>query len=97
MNLVLEPEICLKIAELATAKSSCARCASTPSWAQTGSCPPATWAAAPACCASPKIYREMTYPWHQAQVAEAHQYGLKVLKHCCGHTWPVDRRPRRGL
>jgi uroporphyrinogen decarboxylase len=22
-------------------------------------------------------------------VAEAHKHGLKVLKHCCGHVWPV--------
>ena len=39
--------------------------------------------------ASPQLYREMVYPWHQAHVAAAHKQGLKVLKHCCGHTWPV--------
>jgi len=39
--------------------------------------------------ASPQIYRDMVYPWHKAHVEEAHKYGLKVLKHCCGHTWPV--------
>jgi uroporphyrinogen decarboxylase len=31
----------------------------------------------------------MVYPWHKAHVEEAHRLGLKVLKHCCGHTWPV--------
>jgi uroporphyrinogen decarboxylase len=31
----------------------------------------------------------MVYPWHKAQVAEAHRLGLKVLKHCCGHVWPI--------
>ena len=39
--------------------------------------------------ASPAIYRQMMYPWHKAHVAEAHKWGLQVLKHCCGHTWPV--------
>ena len=39
--------------------------------------------------ASPEIYRKMVYPWHKAHVAEAHRHGLKVLKHCCGHTWPI--------
>ncbi|MDQ1316718.1 MAG: Uroporphyrinogen deCOase protein [Candidatus Poribacteria bacterium] len=39
--------------------------------------------------ASPKIYREWVYPWHKAHVEEAHKYGLKVLKHCCGHVWPI--------
>jgi len=39
--------------------------------------------------ASPAIYRDMVYPWHKAHVAAAHRYGLKVLKHCCGHIWPV--------
>jgi hypothetical protein len=33
---------------------------------------------------SPKIYREMVYPWNKAHVDEAHRHGLKVLKHCCG-------------
>ena len=31
----------------------------------------------------------MVYPWHKAHVDEAHRHGLKVLKHCCGHVWPV--------
>jgi len=39
--------------------------------------------------ASPAIYREMVYPWHKAHVAEAHRLGLWVLKHCCGHVWPI--------
>ena len=29
------------------------------------------------------------YPVHKAYVKEAHKHGLKVLKHCCGHIWPV--------
>ncbi len=39
--------------------------------------------------ASPEIYRQMVYPWNKAQVEEAHKYGLKVLKHCCGCVWDV--------
>jgi len=39
--------------------------------------------------ASPKIYRDMVYPWHKAHVEEAHKHGLKVLKHCCGNVWDV--------
>lgn len=39
--------------------------------------------------ASPDIYRDMVYPWHKRYVDRAHALGLKVLKHCCGHTWPV--------
>ena len=39
--------------------------------------------------ASPAIWREMAYAWNRAQVDEAHRLGLKVIKHCCGHTWPV--------
>lgn len=39
--------------------------------------------------ASPAIYREMVLPWHRAHAAEAHRHGLKILKHCCGHVWPV--------
>jgi uroporphyrinogen decarboxylase len=39
--------------------------------------------------ASPEIYRQMVYPQHKAHAAEAHALGLKILKHCCGHTWPV--------
>jgi len=41
--------------------------------------------------ASPAIYREMVYPWHKLHAAKAHSLGLKVLKHCCGHIWPVIR------
>ena len=39
--------------------------------------------------ASPEIYRDMVHPWHKAHVEAAHAVGLKVLKHCCGHVWPV--------
>ncbi|MCY2930966.1 MAG: hypothetical protein NTV86_16055 [Planctomycetota bacterium] len=39
--------------------------------------------------ASPAVYREMVYPFHQRHVAAARACGLKVLKHCCGHIWPV--------
>jgi hypothetical protein len=88
MNLLLEPEICRKIAELRGKQLIRA----VPLYAQLGAdgiMPAGDLGSSTSLLASPKIYREMVYPWHKAHVAEAHKYGLKVLKHCCGHTWPV--------
>jgi hypothetical protein len=39
--------------------------------------------------ASPAIYRDLVYPWHRAHAEAARRHGLKILKHCCGHVWPV--------
>ncbi|HBQ64800.1 MAG TPA: hypothetical protein DD727_07760, partial [Clostridiales bacterium] len=39
--------------------------------------------------ASPDIYREIIYPWHVKLYKEAKKLGLYVLRHCCGHVWPV--------
>lgn len=39
--------------------------------------------------ASPAIYREMIHPYLKAHAEAAHKKGLKVLKHCCGHVWPI--------
>jgi uroporphyrinogen decarboxylase len=88
MNLLLEPEICKKIAELRGKQLI----RQVPLYAQLGAdgiMPAGDLGSSTSLLASPKIYREMIYPWHKAHVAEAHKYGLKVLKHCCGHTWPV--------
>ena len=88
MNLVLQPEICKKIAELQGRRAI----REIPLYAQLGAdgvMPPGDLGSSTGLMASPEIYREMVYPWHRAHVAEAHKYGLKVLKHCCGHTWPV--------
>jgi len=39
--------------------------------------------------ASPELYYDMISPWLHAMADKAHTLGLKILKHCCGHTWPV--------
>ena len=88
MNLILQPEICKKIAELQGKRMI----REIPLYAQLGVdgiMPCGDIGSSTGLMASPKIYREMVYPWHKAHVKEAHRYGLKVLKHCCGHTWPV--------
>jgi len=54
-----------------------------------GIMPPGDLGSSTGLLASPEIYRDMVYPWHKAHAAEAHRHGLKILKHCCGYTWPV--------
>ena len=88
MNLVLQPEICKKIAEL-RGKQLVHEVKFFAQLGVDGIMPPGDLGSSTALLASPEIYREMVYPWHKAHVEEAHKYGLKVLKHCCGHTWPV--------
>jgi uroporphyrinogen decarboxylase len=39
--------------------------------------------------AHPDVYRDMVYPAQEEQAKEAHRRGLKILLHCCGHTWPI--------
>ena len=39
--------------------------------------------------ASPEIYYDMISPWSHRMAEVAHAHDLKILKHCCGHTWPV--------
>ena len=88
MNLVLQPEICQKVAEL-RGKQLVREVQLLAQLNVDGIMPCGDLGSSTALMASPRIYREMVYPWHVAHVAEAHRLGLKVLKHCCGHTWPV--------
>jgi uroporphyrinogen decarboxylase len=88
MNLVLHPEICRKIAELA-GKRLVREVQLYARLGVDGIMPCGDLGSSTALMASPRIYREMVYPWHKAHAEEAHRYGLKVLKHCCGHTWPI--------
>jgi uroporphyrinogen decarboxylase len=88
MNLILQPEICKKIAEL-HGKRLVREVKLIAQLGVDGIMPPGDLGSSTSLLASPKIYREMVYPWHKAHVEEAHRVGLKVLKHCCGHTWPV--------
>jgi uroporphyrinogen decarboxylase len=88
MNLILEPEICRKLAELQIRKML----RELDVFAQLGVdgiAPCGDLGSSTALMASPEIYRDMVYPRHKRHVEKAHRRGLKVLKHCCGHTWPV--------
>jgi uroporphyrinogen decarboxylase len=88
MSLVLQPEICRKIAEL-KGKQMLREVKLFARLGVDGIMPCGDLGSSTALMASPEIYREMVYPWHKAHVEEAHRHGLKVLKHCCGHTWPI--------
>ena len=88
MNLMLQPEICKKIAEL-QGKRMVREVKLLAQLGVDGIMPAGDLGSSTSLLASPRIYRERVYPWHKAHVEEAHRYGLKVLKHCCGHTWPV--------
>lgn len=88
MSLVLYPEVCAKIAELRGRRMI----REVQLFAQLGVdgiMPCGDLGSSAGLMASPRIYREMVHPWHKAHVEEAHRLGLKVLKHCCGHVWPI--------
>ena len=88
MNLILKPDVCRKVAEL-TGKRLVRHVALQAALGVDGIAPCGDLGSSTSMLASPEIYREMVYPWHKAHVAEARKHGLKILKHCCGHTWPV--------
>ena len=88
MSLVLYPEVCAKIAELRGRRMI----REVQLFAQLGVdgiMPCGDLGSSAGLMASPRIYRKMVHPWHKAHVEEAHRLGLKVLKHCCGHVWPI--------
>ena len=88
MSLVLEPDICRKIAEL-QGRQLVREVRLLAQLGVDGIMPCGDLGSSTGLMASPDIYRDMMYPWHKAHVEEAHRHGLKVLKHCCGHVWPV--------
>ena len=88
MSLLLEPAICRKIAEL-QGKRLLREVEVYAQLGVDGIMPCGDLGSSTGLMASPEIYREMVYPHHKAHVEKAHRLGLKVLKHCCGHTWPV--------
>ncbi len=88
MSLILYPEICGKVAELRKAEMMW-ELRTVAQLGIDGVAPCGDLGSSTGLMASPEIYREMVYPVHKAYAEEAHRLGLKVLKHCCGHTWPV--------
>ena len=88
MNLILQPEICKKLAELHGRQ----RVREVKLYAELGVdgiMPCGDLGSSTGLFASPDLWKEMVYPWNKAHVEEAHKHGLKVLKHCCGHTWQI--------
>jgi len=88
MSLVLQPEVCRKLAEL-RGKQRLREVALFAQLGVDGIMPCGDLGSSTGMLASPDIYRDMVYPWNKAHAEEAHRHGLKILKHCCGHTWPV--------
>lgn len=88
MNLVLQPEVCKKLAEL-RGRQLIREARLHARLGVDGIMPSGDLGSSTALMASPQVYREMVYPVHKAHAEEAHRLGLKVLKHCCGHVWPV--------
>jgi hypothetical protein len=88
MSLLEQPELCSKMAELQGTRML----RDVPLFARLGVdgiMPCGDLGSSSGLLASPAIYRQMVYPWHKAHVEEARRHGLEVLKHCCGHVWPV--------
>ncbi len=88
MSLVEHPQTCAKIAEL-RGKQLLREVQVYAKLGVDGIMPCGDLGSSTSLMASPRIYREMVYPWHKAHVEAAHKLGLKVLKHCCGHVWPI--------
>jgi uroporphyrinogen decarboxylase len=88
MNLVRQPEVCRKLAEL-YGRRMIRAVEVAAKLGVDGIMPCGDLGSSTALMASPRIYREMVLPWHQAHAAAARRHGLKILKHCCGHVWPI--------
>ena len=88
MNLILQPEVCKKLAEF-RGRRMIRDVKVAADLGVDGIAPCGDLGSSTALMASPELYREMIYPWQRSHVAEARRHGLKVLKHCCGHIWPV--------
>lgn len=88
MNLVLQGEVCRKLTELWGRRAI----RETELFAKLGVdgiTPCGDLGSSTSLLASPEIYFDMISPWLHRHVEAAHARGLKVLKHCCGHVWPV--------
>lgn len=88
VNLMLEPEICEKIAEYQYWNTihELDRLAATgiDGVLSVGDLGNTTNLAA-----SPALYRQITLKYHQKIYKACKERGLYVLRHCCGHVWPI--------
>jgi hypothetical protein len=88
ISLIEQPELCAKVAEL-QGRRMLREVALFARLGVDGIMPCGDLGSSTGMLASPSIYRKLVLPWHRAHAAEARRHGLKILKHCCGHVWPV--------
>lgn len=88
MNLVLYPDIAAKLAEY-HGKRIIRQLDTYAKLGVDGVMPCGDLGSSAGLMASPQIYKEVVFPWHKKYCQRAHELGLKVIKHCCGHVWPV--------
>jgi len=85
VNLALHPEMHAKLAELA-GKQAIGMVKYYADEGIDGLIPCADFGSSTALLANPSIFVEHVFPWLKAYCDEAHELGMKVLKHCCGRT-----------
>lgn len=88
VNLLLYPDICKKIAEL-QAKQSIRELHILSQIGVDGILSVGDLGFSTGLAASPQIYRDVIYPWQKKLTEVAQSLGLKMLRHCCGHVWPI--------
>ena len=88
INLIEYPEVCKKLGEL-NGKQSLRAIQTYAALGLDGAIPCGDLGQSTGLSASPKLYKEMVYPWQKVQVEEAHRLGLKILLHCCGNIMPI--------
>ena len=88
VNLISEPDICEKIAELQFYYSirylDYIKSTGVDGVLSAGDLGNTTNLAA-----SPELYRYITLKYHRKIYEECKKRGLYVMRHCCGHVWPV--------
>ena len=88
VNLILEPEICGKIAELQFWQTM-AMLEHIAGLGVDGVLSVGDLGNTNNLAASPQLYNDLILPWHKRIYQECHSRGLYVLRHCCGHVWPI--------
>ncbi|MHC1695843.1 MAG: uroporphyrinogen decarboxylase family protein [Eubacteriales bacterium] len=88
INLMLYPEVCEKIAEyqylLTVRELDKIKALGVDGVLSAGDLGNTTNLAA-----SPDFYRRITLKYHQRIYEECKKRGLYVIRHCCGHIWPI--------